>query len=131
MPQIANITVKAANGTTDVVYSAMTPSSGDTTPALWRAEGSGASASLRPTLSLLSKWNGPKTARRVTGNFQYPQTATVDGVETVINRVPVEFSFLIPQAVPDTVIAEAVAQAANLINSTLVKDSIKAGFSPT
>jgi len=81
MPQIANITVKAANGTTDVVYTAMTPSSGDTTPAFWRAEGSGASASLRATFQLSSKWNGPKTARRVTGAFQYPQTATVDGVE--------------------------------------------------
>lgn len=131
MPQIANITVKAANGTTDVVYTAMTPSSGDTTPAFWRAEGSGASASLRATFQLSSKWNGPKTARRVTGAFQYPQTATVDGVETVINRVPVEFSFLVPQAVPDTLIAEAVAQAANLIKATLIQDSIKSGFAPT
>lgn len=130
MPSMANITVKAANGTTDVVYTALAPSGGDSTPAYWRAEGAGASASVRPVFSLMSKSNGPKTARRVTGNGTYPHVATVDGVETVVNRIPFEFSFLVPLAVPDTVVAEAVHQMSNLVAATLVRDSVKSGFAP-
>lgn len=37
MPQMANITVKKADGTTDVVYTALTPAGGDNSPARWSA----------------------------------------------------------------------------------------------
>lgn len=128
MPQMANITVKAANGTTDVVYTAMTPASGDGTAAQWRAEGSGASAAVRATVSCTSKYNGPKTARRVVAEFQLPQVATVDGVETVMNRVPVGLTIAVPLNAPDSVIDEAVAQATNFFSSPLFRNIMKTGY---
>lgn len=131
MPNMANITIKKADGTTDVVYTSMTPSSGDGVAAQWRANGSGLSAAVRAVASCTSKSNGAKTARRVDLSFNYPHVETVGGVETVINRLPFTLSVPIPLGAPDTVIAEAVAQATNFFASTLVRDAMKSGYSPS
>jgi hypothetical protein len=133
MPSMANITVKKADGTTDIVYAALNPSSGDKVSALWRNETGGASASLRPTFNMVSQWNGARTARRVSVSFQYPFTVTdsTTSITTVKARVPFEFTITIPAEVPDTAVAEAVAQGTNLMVSTLVRDCLKVGFAPT
>lgn len=47
MPNMANITVKKADGTTDVVYTALTPSAGDKTSARWSLTASSTKANLR------------------------------------------------------------------------------------
>lgn len=133
MPQMANITVKKADGTTDVVYSALTPSSGDKTAAQWRCETAGASASLRPLLSMSSTYNGPRTARRLDVQFKFPWTVTDSAttVATVKANCPAALQITIPTEMPDTVVFEAVAQLANLLKSTLIQDSLKSGFAPT
>jgi len=133
MPAMANVTVKAANGTTDVVYSALNPSSGDKVPALWRAEAAGLSSNLRPTLDLVSQWNGPRTARRITGTYMYPYVFTNASTfeKSVRARIPIIYSATVPVEVPDTEIAEAISQFNNLLVATLVKDCIKLGFAPT
>lgn len=132
MPTMANITVKAANGTTDVVFTGLNPSSGDNVPALWRAEALGANAAAKPVATLQSRWNGPKTARRVEFDFSYPQTSTdtTTGLTSVVNQIPMKLSAVIPMAVPDATVAEAVALATNLLASILVRDSLKSGFAP-
>lgn len=38
MPTLANITIKKADGTTDVVYTAIAGAAGDNTPAMFRNE---------------------------------------------------------------------------------------------
>lgn len=133
MPQMANLTVKKADGTTDIVFSALTPSSGDKVSAQWRSETAGASASLRPTAELRSTFNGPRTARRLDFSFQYPFTVTdsTTSVTTVKARIPASLTMTVPTEVPDTVVAEAVAQAFNILKSTLVMDSFKTGYAPT
>lgn len=133
MPSMANITVKAANGTTDVVYTAMAPSSGDGVAAIWRNEAAGTATAFKPTFSLVSKSNGNKTARRVNATYYMPQTATdsTTGLTRVVNSIPITFSAALPVEVPQTNIDEAVHQLTNLLSSTLVRDALKAGFAPT
>lgn len=133
MPAMANITVKASNGTTDVVYSALNPSSGDKVSALWRAEAAGVSSNLRPTLDMQSQWNGPRTARRITATYMYPYVFTNASTfeKSVRARIPITYSATVPVEIPDTEIAEAVAQFNNLLVSALAKDCIKLGFAPT
>lgn len=132
MPTMANITVKASNGTTDVVYTAMSPSSGDTTSAVWRNEAAGAAAAFKPTFSMSTRNNGNRTGRRITAVYDYPQTVTdVNGVVTIANRIPISVSILIPLTAPDTAVAEAVAQGTNLLVSTLIRDSMKSGYAPS
>lgn len=133
MPQMANITVKKADGTTDIVYSALNPSSGDSVPAVWRSEAAGAQANLKPTLSAVARWNGPKTARRVDAAVVFPQSYvdSTTSLTLVKNKVVINLSGVIPAEVPDTVLAEAVAQATNLFTSTLFRDTLKTGYAPT
>jgi hypothetical protein len=62
----------------------------------------------------------------------YP-TTVVDslGKTQVADRFLLEVSALVPNGMPDTDLAEAVAQSCNLTAATLIKDSIKSGFAPT
>jgi len=133
MPSMADITVKKNDTTTDIVYNAMAPSSGDGVPAIWRNESGGAAAAFKPTLTLSSKYNGPKTARRLNGEYKYPQIATdsTTGLTVVVNTIPISFSVALPVSVPQTAIDEACAQFANLLDSSLIQLALKAGFSPT
>ncbi len=133
MPNMADITVKKADGTTDVVFSKLSPSAGDTVPASWRCESVGNAPGLRPTLSLVTKWNGPKTARVITGNFVYPEIVTdsVTSTSKVRNRVPITITATVPVEVPSTTADEAISQCMNLFDSALIVESFKTGFAPT
>lgn len=133
MPIASNITVKKNDGTTDVVYSLLTPSSGEGQPCVLRSETASTVNAAKPVLSIASKWNGPRTARRLDVTFKFPQPATdsTTSLVSVVNTVPLTLSGVIPSGVPDAVVAEAVSQFFNLVNSTLVKDSFKTGFAPT
>lgn len=133
MANMANIVVKKADGVTDVTFTALQPSSGDGVSAVWRCESVGSAAGLRPTLTLSSRWNGPRTARRLDAQVQYPQiyTDTATGLSAVRNRVVITVSAVIPVEMPDSDVAEAVMQAFNLFDSQLFTDSVKAGYAPT
>lgn len=133
MPAIADITVKKNDGTTDVVYVAMAPSSGDTVPAVWRLEAAATVAAFKPKLEMRTRNNGDRTARRDDIYFVYPitQTDTGSGITQVVGQIPFNLSGVFPLNCPDTIIAEAVSQFANLMTSTLIKNARKAGFAPT
>jgi len=132
MAQIANITVKKNDGTTDATYTAVVPSAGDKTPAIWRNQSVGSAAAHRPELRVSSQSNGPKTARRVEATFVYPTTATgSDGKVIVSDRLVFTGSWVLPQGMPDADINEAVSQGVNLLASTLMKDTLKSGYAPT
>lgn len=133
MPDMADITVKKADGTTNITYSKLTPSSGDKVSAQWRSETAGASAGLRPTLQCRSEFNGPRTARRIDYTFQYPYTVTdsTTSVTSVKARIPLSGSMTVPLEIPDTVVSEAVTQAVNLLQSTLMQSVFKSGYAPT
>lgn len=132
MPQMANITVKKNDGTTDVTYTGVVPSSGDKSPAIWRNTSVGTASAHRPEFQLLSFANGPKTARKLEGKVMYPVLATgSDGKVNVVDRGWIMVSGILPTTMNDTDVNELVSQAFNLFASALVKDSFKSGYAPT
>lgn len=132
MPNMANVTVKKNDGTTDVVYTAVVPSAGDKTPAIWKNQTLGTASAHRPELKLTSRENGVGSARRVEGVYTYPTLATgTDGKVNVVDRCIVNFSAVVPKGMPDADVNEAVSQCVNMLSSTLLKDSFKSGYAPT
>ena len=132
MPNMANITIKKNDGTTDVVYTALVPSSGDKNAAIWRNLTVGSAASHRPQLTLMSLSNGPRTARRCEAKYTYPSLATgTDGKVNVVDKVIIDVQAIIPNGMEEFDINEAVSQAFNLLVATLIKDSVKSGYAPT
>lgn len=133
MPSIGNIVVKKYDGTTDVTYTALSASAGDNVAAQWRSESAGSQSNAKPVLSVTSKYNGNRSARRIDIQYRYPQMATdsTTGLSTVVNQIPISVSIAVPLGAPDTVIQEAVAQGTNLLVSSLVRSSIISGFAPT
>lgn len=136
MPQMANITVKKNDGTTDIVYTAKSPSAGDSVPAVWRADSVGSAPSHRPEYRLMSKntRKGGEEAREMRGTYKYPQLVTdtnLGGLTIVKRDALISFNGVFPKDMPAADINEAVSQAFNLFVSTLNKDSCKDGFAPT
>jgi hypothetical protein len=128
---MANITVKKNDGTTDVIYTAVVPSAGDKSPAVWRNNTVGTAASHRPEFRTVARANGTGTARRVDISGVYPYTVTgTDGKITVADKFTFVGSALVPSGMPDADVNEAVSQTLNLMASTLIKDSVKAGYAP-
>lgn len=132
MPNLANITVKKNDGTTDVVYTGVIASAGDKTPAVWRSNSVGAASAFRPELRLSSESNASKTVRRLTETYSYPVTVTgSDGKVAVAHRATKTTTWTVPTEMPDTDVAEFVSQSAALDVSALIKDCIKSGYSAT
>lgn len=136
MPAMANITVKKNDGTTDIVFDALSASGGDGSPAVWRQDTGAVSAlpiGLRSLFKLLTQWNGPKTARQMKYQLHFPY-AVQDSTTTLYSskdKVLFDGIVTIPQGIPSTHIDEAISQGLNLLAATLVKSSGKAGFAPT
>lgn len=130
MPQAADIVVKKADNTTNVTYSLLTASAGDSSPARWSENSLSTNRGHRPTLEVRSQFNGPRTARRSNSVYKYPVLRTISGVETRIGDVLVDISVLIPQDVDDVTAAEAVAQGTNLAVSTLIRSAFTTAYAP-
>lgn len=135
MPAMADITVKKNDGTTDIVYNALTGAGGDGTPAAWRQD-TGASATLpvglRALLKLKSLWNGPKTARKLHASYERPY-AVQDTTTTrwsAASRGVMELNITVPQDMPSAEIDEFVSQGLNAFASALFKSSAKSGYAP-
>lgn len=135
MPTMASMTVKKADGTTDIVYDALAASGGDSSPAIWRQD-TGAVAGLpnglKALLKLFSGWNGPKTARVL--RFQYRRPYATQDTTTSLysskDAVVVEVTCTVPQNMPASEASEGVYQGLNLASHSLVKTSMNYGFAP-
>lgn len=135
MPSMASITVKKKDGTTDIVYDALTGAGSDGSPAVWRQD-TGATATLpvgmRAMFWLKSLWNDRKTARKLPFHYERPY-ATQDSTTTKwssSDKIVIDGVMTLPQGIPSSEIDEGVYQAMNLLASTLVKQSGSAGFAP-
>jgi hypothetical protein len=132
---MASITVKKADGTTDIVYDAIAGSGGESSPAVWRQDtgaAAGLPVGLRSSFKLTSKWNGPKTARQISFEIVMPY-AVQDSTTTLYSakdRVVLTGIATMPQAIPSANLNE-VNQALNLLAATLVKSAVQAGYAPT
>lgn len=131
MPQMANITVKAANGTTDVTYVSATPSAGDKVPARWTVPEAHVKPAFRPTFSVVTSDNGPKTARTVDIQLSYPIVETVNGIDTVVARVPAKFHIVLPTNAATSSVKEPAYQIGNLVSAALVRAVFESGYAPT
>lgn len=127
MPQMANITVKDHAGV-DVVYVQLTPSSGDTTQAQWRATALASTPSNAPALATKTAYNGPKTGRAVSLNAVFPHVEVVSGVETVIAKQPFALTTTVPLNIPRTAAVKHATLIANLIKATLIQEILADGY---
>ncbi len=136
MPTMASITVKKYDGTTDIVFDQLAGSGGEGIPAIWRQDTgntAGLPVGMRSSLTLATKWNGPKTARQALFEASFPY-ATQDSTTTLYSakdKALLKGVFTLPVAIPSSWLNEAAYQGANLLASTLVKSSFSAGFAPT
>lgn len=124
MPQLADITVKKFDNTTNIVFTGVNPAGGTDSPAILRSNTVGTAISHRPELRVSVKNAGPKD--RVVGTFKYPQIATnsTTGVTAVVGTVDGKFEFSVDKSIDQTVVNEASAQFAHLIASSLLKTTM-------
>jgi hypothetical protein len=131
MPLLADITVKKADGTTNVVFVAKQASSGDKNPATWSCDGASVYRSQRPSFSASAQFNGPRTARRVNAKINWPFTRLVDAVPVIVQRGQLDASVLVPLDLTDTEINEFVHQSCNILASALFKAMASEGYAAT
>lgn len=126
-----NITIKKADGTTDVIYTGVTVSAGDNSPAVYRNSTVGTTLAERPSLLISSKSNGPKTARRVDVNYSWPIMSQDSGGNKILSgRMTGSASVLIPQNQDTAVIKEQAFQFGNLMATAIVKAALESGYAP-
>lgn len=130
MPQMASMTVKKSDGTTDIVYSALGGSGGDNSPAMWEVIASNTYAAFRNKLKCTSRDNQAKTARNVEIYLEIPETIVVNGETKLVGKVPVKITAVRPNNVSDAVVKEAMYQAGNLATQALLRDVMTSGYSP-
>lgn len=127
MPQMANITVKD-EANVDVVYSSLTPSSGDTTLAQWRASGLATTPMYAPALTTRTQYNGARNGRALSLNAIFPVTKTEAGVTSLVAKQPFQLTTTIPLNIPRTQAIRHAKILANLIASTLIQEILADGY---
>lgn len=133
MPQMADITVKKADGTTDVIYVRSMASAGDKMPARWTQDAYSGVQGLRPLFELQTQNNGDATVRQAKNRFQYPilYTDASTGLLRLQKTIGFEGISYLPRDVTTLQWKEAWAQYGNILCSTLVRACIEEGYAPT
>ena len=132
MPNMANITVKKADGTTLVVFNAASPSAGDLSPAVWRQNAASGIIGHRPKVTLVVRDNAAKTGRVFQSAGSFPITHTdTNGKVTLLATVPLRFEGTLPAGVTDSQLEEAVIQYGNVVCSDLFRAALKEQYAPT
>ncbi len=131
MPTLANITIKKNDGTTDITFTGVVPSSGDNTPAVWKSQSVGTAQAHQPEARLSARDSDQGKRRTLRATIQFPETATdsTTGITTVINKASFNAEWNIPKEMSATNVNEFASQVANLLDSTLFVDCVKAGYS--
>ena len=130
MPQMANIVVKDDKNV-DVTFLGLTPSSGDTTQAQWRADALGTTPAFAPALATKTAYNGAKSARQVSINGVFPMTRTVGGIEDVYARQPFKVETTMPLNIPADVAVRNAKIIGNLVAATLIQQILSTGYNAT
>lgn len=131
MPTQANITVKKNDGTTDITYTAVQPSSGDGVQAVWKSQTVGTAPAHQPELRCSSRsQSGGK--REIRWTYVYPeiQTNSTTGATSVVFKELASCSYTLDMASANITINEAVAQFANLMASAHAKSITQSGYGP-
>lgn len=126
MPNLANLTVKKADGTTDITYTGVSPSAGFGSAALFRSNSVGTSVAARPSLAVTPVQRTNRLVAKV--NFVYPIVDPVTGKVVDYGTFKGESNF--PMAATDVDVAEGVAQGTNLVAHALLKSVMREGNGP-
>lgn len=135
MPQGSDLTIKKADGSTNIVWAYVSPSSGDKTPAVWKSQSVGTAPAFQPEFRLSARdvvvEKVPSRALR--GTIMYPQlkTDTTTGVTSVhrTGRAMFDFTFARDMAAVD--VNELAAQLGGLISAAVIQACLKSGYSAT
>lgn len=130
MPNMADITVLNA-AAASVVYVAKVASAGDKTPAKWTLDAAHVIQGFRPWVTVNTRDNGPKNARIVEAVYNMPIIAEVNGVDTIVARVPINLAATLPTNVDASQVYDASVMATNLFVSTLFRAVYNTGYAPT
>jgi hypothetical protein len=133
MPAIADITVKKADGATNIIYTGVAGAGGDASPAVFRSNSATGTIGQKPVVKVTSRDSGDKATRRVDISAVFPEvyTDSTTGLSLINSKVTMNASFAIPQNLSSTTMSEAAAQLTNLMASALIQSSISSGFAPT
>jgi hypothetical protein len=133
MTTAADITVKKNDGTTDIVWSLVSASGGDRSPALWKSQTATGTLGQKPSFSIVARSNQAGNVRRVDVSASYPSVYTNSntGQTEVRSTMTLTASFAVPQNVVAADINEFASQVAHLINSSMSVGSVQSGFAPT
>lgn len=133
MPQIANVTIKKADGTTDITYTAVSPASGSD-PAVFKSQTIGTSAGQQPEMRVSAKGRVVKGSpyRDLTLTYKYPKSVsnTTTGEITITEGFSGTINAHMNQTMTATELKEAAYQFGNLVASTLVKQCLNDGYAP-
>jgi len=118
MTALANMTVKKADGSTDVLWTGAVPSSGDKSPAVWENRTVGTAPAHFPKLSVTSTGFGPNgTIRKVSGVVRWPVVVEdANGRKTVTGYNQLSCVAQIDQNTETADISEVVKQGINLFD---------------
>lgn len=130
MAQIADITVKKADGTTNIIYKALVGSAGDGKPAVWRADSVSTIPLNCPTFTLQSRSNSAGTTRILQFNFRMPIISIVNGQPVVVGHQTGNGTFPILQDQDWSQVQEGIAQQLNLLASAAIKAALVEGYAP-
>lgn len=120
MTQIADISVK--NGTnTDQVFTAYQPQAGSD-PAVWYAKVGETRDKWTRLTALTTRSSRTATKQRINITLPY-----YDALGVQLGSIPASFEMTVPDNCPESVIANAQAYCANILDSALVKDMILTG----
>lgn len=130
MPTLANITVKKNDGTTDIVWTGVVPSSGDKSAAVWKSQTVGTASAHQPELRMTGRESGDTRKRLLKVTAKYPQIATnsTTGVTSVVDEASFAADWVVPKGMPASDVNEFASQIGNLIASTLLKQCVKEGY---
>lgn len=132
MPNQVAITVKKNDGTTDITYTNMQPSSGDGVQAVWKSTSVGTASVHQPELRCSARaLQGGK--REVRWTYVYPEIATntTTGLTSVSYRELFNATFTQDTASASATVNEAAAQFSNLLASAHAKAINQGGYGPT
>lgn len=129
----SNQTIKKADGTTDIVYEAYVPSSGDGSASVYREQPSNSTAlaSELATVKVTASPNGAGTARRVIVDFRRNVVSKdTSNVGTILGSTPGRFELLLPSQLPLGEHAESAEQFVNFLASAQVRAAIRTAMAP-
>lgn len=122
MPEMADMTVKKYDGTTDIVWNNAGPGGGDGVPAVWRPNSIGASVAKRPVARFWTQ-SSSQTTRVARFTTTFPLVDATSGA--ILGYITTSEEVKVPILALDADVNEAVAQSGNLRDHSLILASLK------